>query len=147
MLLLVVIMLALVMSRKVESYYAPGRDYVLEKMAAAIMEFEGWYAGSRSQRNNNPGNLKYAGQPGAIGQDDEGHAIFSTFEDGWRALIRQLTAAFTGRSRVYSPEDTLYDFFGKYAEANSRQYAEFVAGKLGVSADETLASLAEVLRG
>lgn len=111
---------------------------IVSKMATAIREFEGWYEGSRSYRNNNPGNLKYAGQAGATGADETGHAIFSTFAAGWDALLRQLEIAFLNVSAVYSSEDTLYDFFGKYAEANSAQYAEYVAGKLGVSPDTRL---------
>jgi hypothetical protein len=110
----------------------------VETMARAIMNFEGWHAGSRSERNNNPGNLKFAGQPGAIGQDDGGHAIFNSFESGWNALIRQLEAAFHGQSAVYSPEDSLYEFFAKYSEANSEPYAEFVAQALGVTPETTL---------
>jgi hypothetical protein len=110
----------------------------IEAMARAIQEFEGWYEGSVSQRNNNPGNLKYAGQPGAIGEDQYGHAIFDSFTSGWNALIRQLQAAFYGTSQVYSPTDTLYEFFSKYAEGNSQAYAEFVAGELGVAPTYTL---------
>ena len=44
--------------------------------------------GSRSWRNNNPGNLKYndwAIKMGAIGQDDQGFAIFPTMDIGTRA--------------------------------------------------------------
>jgi hypothetical protein len=116
-------------------------ESVVRQMAEAIKDFEGWYAGSRSYRNNNPGNLKFAGQAGATGADESGHAIFQNYEMGWSALLRQLRIAFLGVSRVYSPSDTLYDFFNKYAEANSRAYAEFVAARLSVEPDRTLASL------
>lgn len=118
-----------------------GLENILNAMAAAIKEFEGWYVGSRSYRNNNPGNLKYAGQPGATGADESGHAIFDSYASGWEALKNQLRIAFTGASRVYGPGDNFYDFFGKYAEGNAPQYAEFVAGKLGVSPFDTLGSL------
>ena len=118
-----------------------GLARVIEVMAQAIKEFEGWYAGSRSYRNNNPGNLKFAGQAGAIGQDDEGHAIFSSYSAGWNALKNQIRAAFNGTSRVYSAADSLYSFFRKYAEGNATQYAEFVAGKLGVDPNSTLGGL------
>jgi hypothetical protein len=114
---------------------------VIEAMARAIQEFEGWYEGSRSWRNNNPGNLKYAGQPGATGQDEQGHAIFDSFQSGWNALIRQLEAAFFGKSAVYSPADSLYSFFHKYAEGNSEEYARFVADYLHVTPETTLAEL------
>jgi hypothetical protein len=116
-------------------------DAVIEKMAQAIKTFEGWTPGSRSYRNNNPGNLKYAGQAGATGQDDQGHAIFDSYASGWNALIRQLKLAFYGGSSVYSPSMSLYAFFQKYAEGNSLQYAEYVAGQIGASAEATLQSL------
>jgi hypothetical protein len=116
-------------------------DTIVNKMAIAIKQFEGWYEGSRSYRNNNPGNLKFANQPGAIGADESGHAIFSSYQAGWSALLRQLRAAFLGTSRVYSPGDTLYSFFSKYAEANSVPYAEYVAAQMGVAPDQTLGSL------
>jgi hypothetical protein len=121
-----------------------GLDAVVEKMATAIKNFEGWAVGSRSYRNNNPGNLKFAGQAGAVGQDEQGHAIFSDYEAGWAALKRQIRLAFTGGSHVYTLADNLYDFFSKYAEGNSRQYAEYVAGQLGV--DPFAAKLSDILK-
>ncbi len=116
-------------------------DLAIQKMAEAIKSFEGWYVGSRSYRNNNPGNLKFHNQAGAIGQDETGHAVFGTYESGWNALVNQLRLAFYGGSAVYSLSDTLYTFFSKYAEANSGPYARYVAGALGVSPDTALADL------
>lgn len=49
--------------------------------------------GSRSWRNNNPGNLKYgdfAKEAGAVGQDEKGFAIFPTFEEGQKAREKLL---------------------------------------------------------
>ena len=116
-------------------------DSTIKAMAEGIKAFEGWYPGSRSYRNNNPGNLKYAGQAGAIGQDESGHAIFESYEAGLNALLRQLRLAFYGGSRVYSLQDTIYSFFSKYAEANSGEYARFVADKLGVDPGSKLQDL------
>lgn len=62
----------------------------LTLLAEAIKQHEGWFPGSRSYRNNNPGNLMYAGQAGAIGADDAGFAIFDSYQDGWNALLNQL---------------------------------------------------------
>ena len=118
-----------------------GLDEIVNKMAEAIKSFEGWSPGSRSYRNNNPGNLKFAGQAGAVGEDEEGHAIFASYAEGWSALQRQIRAAFTGISHVYGLTDTLYSFFAKYAEGNSTEYAEYVAAQLGVSPDDNLASI------
>src|SRR5206468_10792525 len=67
-----------------------GAGSYLSAWADAIQEFEGWHPGSRSYRNNNPGNLKGGGQAGAVGQDDEGHTIFSSYAAGRKALDHQL---------------------------------------------------------
>ena len=121
-----------------------GRRFVqpkIEEMARAIMEFEGWFEDSVSQRNNNPGNLKFANQPGTIGTDNAGHAIFESFTMGWNALINQLKMAFENTSRVYTSNDTLLSFFRKYAEADSEHYAFFVADRLGVDPHTRLKNL------
>lgn len=62
----------------------------IDKWAAAIQAHEGWTPGSRSYRNNNPGNLQYAGQTGSTGKDEKGFAIFPTYDLGLAALKRQL---------------------------------------------------------
>lgn len=112
---------------------------VLEIMAGAIRDWEsGGDLNARSFRNNNPGNLRWFNEvdtipwEGAVSLDAQNHVIFATYENGWNALLRQLSLAFSGRSNVYEPTDTLYQFFAKYAEANSVNYARFVATRLGV---------------
>lgn len=121
---------------------ATGSAGIIAAMAAAIQSFEGWRPGSVSFRNNNPGNLKYANQKGAVGCDAGGFAVFPTYEAGRQALCTQLAMAFNGTSRVYTPEDTLYDFFSKYTEGDSIPYANFVADKLGVTAHTRLKDIA-----
>ena len=113
-------------------------------MANAIQSFEGGGPNDRNMRNNNPGNLRpvgftYAGQTGL---DAQGHAIFDSYDSGRAALIHQLSLAIYGGSNVYSPSDTFYDFFSKYAEANQIPYAEFVAAQLGLSPESSIGSLA-----
>jgi len=54
----------------------------LDLFCEAIKEHEGWYPGSRSYRNKNPGNIKYIGQKRAVGQDSGGFCIFETYTDG-----------------------------------------------------------------
>ena len=54
--------------------------------ANAIAQFEGYNtASSAAARNHNPGNLKFAGQAGAIGQDSRGFAIFPDDITGFQA--------------------------------------------------------------
>src|SRR3990167_8122284 len=117
----------------------------IEKLANAIQEYEGWYRGSRSWRNCNPGNLKFARQRRAIGKDDDGFAIFPDDETGFLALIHQIEIACNGKSKVYSPNDTLYGFFNKFAPSSDsnypKKYAEDVAKKLGISPHTKLKDL------
>ena len=108
----------------------------------AIQEYEGYLVpgtpgypkGSLAWINKNPGNLKYANQIGSIGQN-KGFAVFPDYATGFAALMRQVDAACTGRSKVFSPEMTILAFFNKYApsiENDPTAYAKFVAKKLGV---------------
>ena len=54
----------------------------LQDLANAIANFEGFnVSGSVAQRNNNPGNLMYAGQAGAS-QGANGFAVFDSVGDG-----------------------------------------------------------------
>lgn len=112
-----------------------------DRIAQAIMEFEGYFSGSISYLNNNPGNLKFAGQPGATGQDRFGHAIFPTFQDGYQALINQIRAMLDGRSSLYPPTFTLVQAMNRYATANGNQYAMFIADRIGVDPNITLEQL------
>jgi hypothetical protein len=122
-----------------------GHKSKIPDWAQAIKDFEGWGGpgatvhgiyypkGTLSYRNNNPGNIKYAGQKGTIGKDTQSHAIFKSYQDGWNALITQLTIAASGKSKVYSPDMTLLQFFTKYAEGNQQEYTASVAKKLQVT--------------
>lgn len=118
---------------------------LITPFASAIQKMEGWYVGSRSYRNNNPGNLKYVRQPTANGFDKDGFAVFPDFSTGFECLRQMLINACSGKSQVYSPEDDLYDFFGKYAPANDGnepiQYAKQVAEAIGVSPETKLKDL------
>ena len=65
---------------------------MLQDLMNAIARMEGFFntGNTVAKRNNNPGNLMYAGQRGAIGKDSSGFAIFGSIEDGWAALKRQI---------------------------------------------------------
>jgi hypothetical protein len=106
--------------------------------ALAIQSHEGYYAGSRSFRNKNPGNIRYSGlfTSLAIGKDSSGFCVFETYEKGLDALEILLTRACSGLSSVYSPNDTLLSFYEKYAPSSDGNhplsYATAVANKIGV---------------
>src|SRR5713226_1850589 len=94
------------------------------KWAMAAMEFEGYGKGSISYNNNNPGNLKVPSGIGRVtGNDQFGHSIFSDFRLGWNALVDQLTSAITGKSRTYHPSMSIGEFYVKYSQGNSSEYA------------------------
>ncbi len=127
-----------------------GLESIIETMASAIKEFEGWYAGSRSYRNNNPGNIRWKGTiplngsgvlRGAVGKDSTNHIIYDSYQSGWDALKFQIRIAFTNQSNVYNSNMSFYDFFDEYAEENSSNYAKEVASALGVSPETKLGDL------
>lgn len=80
----------------------------VKEWAKAIQAREGFFDGSRSERNHNPGNLRtndsdreldgiqptqYLRSLGAIGADPSGFCIFSTYEDGLNGLQQFLRDA------------------------------------------------------
>lgn len=107
----------------------------VETMAATIQTIEGWRPGTISYTNNNPGNLVYAGQPGAT-LGPGGFAVFSSYADGENALIRQLNLD-ASRGLTISQE------MAKWAPAGQGSndpvaYAAQVAAAEGVSVDTPL---------
>lgn len=79
-------------------------------------------------RNNNPGNLRYAGQAGAT-QGDSNFARFQTPEQGYQALINQIQLD----QRKGMP---LGAFIAKYAppeENDTSAYVQHVARALGIN--------------
>jgi hypothetical protein len=115
--------------------------------ASAIASFEGFNTpGSVAARNNNPGNLKFAGQSGAVGPDPNGFAIFPDPSTGWSALYNQL------QKYVQDfPGYSILQMMGKYlgqptptvdSQGNAYNYATFVSNQLGVDSGTTLAELA-----
>jgi hypothetical protein len=117
----------------------------LDAWAQAIADFEsGGNPNALNYRNNNPGNLKYAGQPGATGQDSRGFAIFGSLQDGWDALTRQLQKYVNDH-----PDFTLLQMMTLYlggnpyapvttGQGNPFTYAQSIADKLGVQVSSTL---------
>ena len=106
-------------------------------IASAIQTIEGWFPGSRSYRSNNPGNLMYAGQPGATGADAQGFAIFPDYQTGLNALNNQIAL---DASRGM----TIQQFAHSYAPAaggnNPTSYAAQLASASGLSVNDPLSS-------
>lgn len=120
---------------------------MISDWANAIFNFEGGKPGDLNVRNNNPGNLKFAGQPGAT-QDTRGFAVFQSFDDGFAALQRQLSKTLSD-----FPSLTLTQFYARYLgqsdylnpkvtdQGDPFAYANAVGKQLGVSPDQTIGSI------
>jgi len=98
---------------------------------------------------NNPGNLMYAGQPGATGTPGT-IASFDTYADGLQALVNQLNLYANGTCQMCAGQpQTIAGTFAIYAPAgdgnnNPVAYANNVATALGVP---TTTPLSAVLAG
>jgi hypothetical protein len=114
---------------------APPKQSKLEAFCLAIRTHEGWSPGSRSMRNNNPGNCRYSSvgyldiyKP--VTKDAQGFAVFKDYATGWlylQNLIREKIKA--------HPQWTLLQFFNNYAPAEDHNdpnaYAAAVGKRLG----------------
>lgn len=91
---------------------------------------------SRAERNNNPGNLEYRGQAGAVPEAGSGRfAKFESPTEGVAALAKQL--------QLYGQRglDTINEIINKYAPAgenNTKAYIDNLTRRLGVAPDEEL---------
>jgi len=119
----------------------------ITQWADAIFHFEGGLPTSRNVRNNNPGNLKFAGQPGAIGKDDQGFAKFDSMASGWAALTRQLNR-YVQEYPTFSLTQMMSRYLGQSglnpvvnSQGNPFTYAKNIAGRLGVSPDDQLQNI------
>jgi len=86
--------------------------------------------GPLSVQNNNPGNLRLAGQPGAV-EGEGGFAAFASPGQGLRALTRQVVLDTQTRDM------SLEDFLNKYAppsENETNRYIDFVERQTGLDA-------------
>jgi hypothetical protein len=89
-----------------------------------------------ARKNNNPGNLRFVGQAGAV-QGEGGFAKFSTPEAGVQALKNQIALE-------VSRGHNLTSFVNKYAppsENDTGLYIKQLASALGVSPNTSLANI------
>ena len=116
----------------------------LTVLVLGISTFEG-KPGDRNWRNNNPGNLKFAGQAHTTGKDPDGFAIFDTFEHGLECAEQQLLRDFTRH-----PDWTIRQLVDLWApptdnNPHNARYASFIAGLIGKTATTPLAQAITVL--
>jgi len=98
---------------------------------------------NRPQRNNNPGNVRWAKQPEASGKDDAGYAIFPTPEAGWRKLHGIIKFA---ANKGYN----ITEFINEYAppvENDTRNYVGFVCNHMNCGPFTPLIDLSEYALG
>jgi hypothetical protein len=123
---------------------ARGLAGLFDAVASTIQTVEGWFPGSVSYRLNNPGNLLYAGQPGAVphpitGSDGKVRtfAEFSSVAAGQQALDNQIAL---DASRGL----TISQFAQKYAPAQDSNdptsYAARIAAAAGLSVNDPLSA-------
>lgn len=118
----------------------------ISTLTQAIITQEGTCPSPTSCQNNNPGNLVYAGQPGASGVPGQ-IATFDTYDDGYNALVNQLGLYASGSCASCNGQpQTIAGTFQIYAPGsvpgnNPTSYANNVAAALGVSTDTPLSSV------
>jgi hypothetical protein len=102
-----------------------------------IAQIEGWFVpNSLAQRNNNPGNLRFVGQAGAV-QGEGGFAKFATPDDGFNALNNQISLDASRGLDVSG-------FLNKYApssENDTNNYISLFTKMLGVSPTDKLSDI------
>lgn len=110
----------------------------LTALALGIQKIEGYFKGSRSYRNNNPGNIEYGKRTisyGAIGTDGR-FAKFPDYETGLNALKRLITDVYIN--------NTLFQMISKYAppsENDTKSYANSLASALGVKITDKVSDI------
>ena len=113
---------------------------VVVLFAEAIATAEGFYVpGSKSQRQNNPGNLSAGGST----------LVFSDPNAGWQALYTQVNLMFSGGSAYYNPNMTIQQVGYIYADGlhdpqGAANWSGNVASELGVTTTTTLAAIAQM---
>ena len=126
---------------------APLSQGAVTSIANAIQNQEGYYPGSLSFQNNNPGNLVYAGQPGAT-LGPGGFAVFASYADGYSAMVNQIQLDATRGSDVNgNPINTVGDLIGSWAPASAGNdtsaYIASVENQTGFNSTDALSALGD----
>lgn len=118
----------------------------LNAIGQAIQTQEGYAPGTLAYQNNNPGNLVYAGQPGAT-PGAGGFAAFSSYTAGYQALLNQINLdAVRGTDVNGNPTTDISQLIGSWAPAsdpanNPAVYTANVASSTGFDPSADLLSL------
>jgi hypothetical protein len=123
------------------TFLATGATAAYQRLAQAIASAEGFYvAGSRPQRNNNPGDLTVDITGAGIGWDGP-FVIYASAADGWAALDQQTEEMLSNTSGIYNNAMTISQVASKYTTTNQAGWAATVAGQLGVGVDTPLSQI------
>jgi hypothetical protein len=99
---------------------------VVDALASAITLQEGG-PGSLNYRNNNPGNLRFVGQTGAV-LGEGGFARWSTWDEGVYALKAQINLDATrGTDAAGHPTTTVGELIASWAPASENDTAGYIA--------------------
>lgn len=97
-------------------------------LASAFQQMEGWFDGSVSESNNNPGNIEGTGDAGSSGP----YAVYSSYAAGYQALEGVLTKLVTNNPTWTLQQGVNYYVNGDSASTaqNTVPYAQGVASIL-----------------
>ncbi|HFD7108252.1 TPA: hypothetical protein ACF3PN_001306 [Enterobacter cloacae] len=127
-------------------------DWIFDKTGIELPRGDGYKSAPRGIRNNNPGNLNYAGQAGATMEGGEGgrFAVFESMQHGVAALYKQLQLYFKRGI------NTLSSIVKTYAPASDNNnvdaYISALTKATGKGANEVLdsgdtATIARLMKG
>jgi hypothetical protein len=126
------------MGGSVDSSSTPG----VQALAQAIATAEGFYiAGSRPQRDNNPGDMTQDLIGKGVGMDGP-FVKYATAADGWANLYAQINLWLNGGSANASSDSTISDLSSFYTSTAQSSWAVNVANALGVSVDTPIGQIA-----
>lgn len=116
---------------------------IIQALALAIQHHEGFFPpsasyprGSKSFRNNNPGNLRYVGQVGSKGQDSTGFAVFPDYQSGFTALLRDIDIKLKRSGDMTITQ--LLNVYAPPSENDTGAYIDAVAAELGIDKDKPI---------
>ena len=111
--------------------WTPQVTFKMQTFAEAIARAEG-----SDPAHNNPGDLIPPGWNGPT--FGEGIAVFATQDEGWNRLYYELWLIATGRSHVYSLDDTIRSMAGRWTRTQPDGWAAAVAQYSGLQTSDTL---------